>query len=47
MKTIDCKKPQKENKQRQKRARGTEAIGKVWEVNDIVFINCYKTKEII
>ena len=29
MKTIDCKKPPKKNKQRQKRARGTEAIGKV------------------
>ena len=29
MKTIDRKKQQKKNKQRQKRARGTEAIGKV------------------
>ena len=29
MKTIDCKKQQKKDKQIQKRARGTEAIGKV------------------
>ena len=31
-----CKKQQKKNKQRQKGARGTEAIAKVWEVSDFV-----------
>ena len=37
MKTIDereMQKKQKKNKQRQKGARGTEAIVKVWELND-------------
>ena len=36
MKTIDERKMQKKqkNKQRQKRARGTEAIVKGWELND-------------
>ena len=40
MKTIDeremQKKQQKENKQRQKGARGIEAIVKGWELNDFV-----------
>ena len=31
-----CKKQQKENKQRQKRARGPEAIAKGWELNNFV-----------
>ena len=31
-----CKKQQKKNKQRQKGARGTEAIAKARELNDIV-----------
>ena len=31
-----CKKQQKKNKQRQKGARGTEAIAKGWELNDFV-----------
>ena len=31
-----CKKQQKKNKQRQKGARGTEAIVKGWELNDFV-----------
>ena len=31
-----CKKQQKKNKQRQKRARGTEAILKRWELNDFL-----------
>ena len=30
------KKQQKKNKQRQKGARGTEAIAKGWELNDFV-----------
>ena len=30
----NCKKQQNKNKQRQKGARGTEAIVKVWELND-------------
>ena len=41
MKTIDerelqKKQQQKKNKQRQKGARGTEAIVKGWELNDFV-----------
>ena len=39
MKTIDERELQKttiENKQRQKAARGTEAIVKEWELNDFV-----------
>ena len=32
----DCKKQQKKNKQRQKGARGTEAIQKGWELNGLV-----------
>ena len=39
MKTIDereMQKQQKKNKQRQKRARGTEAILKRWELNDFI-----------
>ena len=41
MKTIDQrewqkKKQQKKNKQRQKGAKGTEAIAKGWELNDFV-----------
>ena len=39
MKTIDereVQKTTKENKQRQKGARGTEAIVKGWELNDFV-----------
>ena len=31
-----CKKHQNKNKQRQKGARGTEAIVKWWELNDFV-----------
>ena len=31
-----CKKRQKKNKQRHKWARGTEAKGKRWELNDFV-----------
>ena len=31
-----CKKQQKENKQKQKGARGSEAIAKGWELNDFV-----------
>ena len=31
-----CKKQQKKNKQRQKGARGLEAIVKKWELNDFV-----------
>ena len=33
---ANCKKQQKKNKQRQKGARGTEAIAKGWELNDFV-----------
>ena len=32
----NCRKQQKKTKQRQKGARGTEAIVKEWEVNDFV-----------
>ena len=32
----NCKKQQKEKEQRQKGARGTEAIVKRWELNDFV-----------
>ena len=32
----NCKKQQKKNKQRQKRARGTEAIVKGGKINDFV-----------
>ena len=32
----NCRKQQKKNKQRQKGARGTEAIVKGWELNDFV-----------
>ena len=36
-----CKKQQKKNKQRQKGARGTEAIVKGWELNDFaVDLSC-------
>ena len=38
MKESCKKKQQKKNKQRQKGARGTEAIVKVWELNDFVVI---------
>ena len=33
---LQKKQKQKKNKQRQKGARGTEAIMKVWELNDFV-----------
>ena len=32
----NCKKQQKKNKQRQKGAKGTEALMKGWELNDFV-----------
>ena len=36
MKTIDQRELQKKKKQRQKGARGTEVLVKVWELNDFV-----------
>ena len=36
MKIVDERETQRNKKQRHKRARGTEAIVKIWELNDFV-----------